>query len=253
MKSLSLPTKAYIALVVASGIACLTCAAIKGQSDDLLGFLGFSAMALLCSTFKVRLPGISGTMSVNFLFILMGIANFSLSETLSIGCLAAVVQCTWKPKSRPKSVQVLFSTASMATSIFPAYYCYYWLKGVSPVAYPLALLGITSCVFFFLNTIQVAIVIALSEKRSLWRLWRECYFWSFPYYVLGAALAGALSFSNHVGGWTVYALVVPVIYIIFRSYRSYLGRLEDEQAHNREIAQRSQELQTKVAARRRTE
>ena len=253
MKSLSLPTKAYIALVVASGIACLTCAAIKGQSDDLLGFLGFSAMALLCSTFKVRLPGISGTMSVNFLFILMGIANFSLSETLSIGCLAAVVQCTWKPKSRPKSVQVLFSTASMATSIFPAYYCYYWLKGVSPVAYPLALLGITSCVFFFLNTIQVAIVIALSEKRSLWRLWRECYFWSFPYYVLGAALAGALSFSNHVGGWTVYALVVPVIYIIFRSYRSYLGRLEDEQAHNREIAQRSQELQTEVAERRRTE
>src|SRR2546427_174846 len=160
MKSLSLPTKAYIALVVASGMACLTLAAIKWQSEALLGFLVFSAIALL---------------------------------------------------------------------------------------------GITSCVFFFLNTIQVAIVIALSEKRSLWRLWRECYFWSFPYYVLGAALAGALSFSNHVAGWTVYALVVPVIYIIFRSYRSYLGRLEDEQAHNREIAQRSQELQTEVAERRRTE
>ena len=253
MKSLSLATKAYIALVVASGAACLTLAAIQAQSNDLLEFLAFAGLALLCSTFKVRLPGITGTMSVNFLFILMGIANFSLSETLSIGCLAAVVQCIWKAKSRPRPVQILFSMANMATSIFPAYYCYYGLKAVSPVAYPLALLGITSCVLFFLNTIQVAIVISLSEKRSLWRLWRECYFWSFPYYVLGAALAGALSFSNHRSSWTVYALVVPVIYIIFRSYRSYLGRLEDEQAHTREIAKRSQELQTEVAERRRTE
>src|SRR5437867_269655 len=122
--SLSLPTKAYIAVIVSAGMACLTVGTFRAESADLPRFLGFLSIALLCSTLKVRLPGISGTMSVNFLFMLIGIANFSLSETLAIGCLATVAQCLWKPNSRPRPVQVLFSITSMAISIFAAYHFY---------------------------------------------------------------------------------------------------------------------------------
>jgi PAS domain S-box-containing protein len=249
MKSLSLVTKTYISMVVATGMACLGVGAFHAQSDDLLRFFSLLTVALLCSTFKVTLPGITGTMSVNFLFILIGIANFSFSESLAIGCLATIVQCLWKTKTPPKPVQTLFSITSMAASISGAYGFHEWVTATSWAPHPMAPLGITSCVFFLLNTIQVATVIALSEKRSIGRLWWEYYFWSFPYYVLGAAVAGALSFQ--LSDWTVY-LMIPLIYVIARSYSYYLGRLEDQQAHMKEMAKRTEELQVEITERRRT-
>src|SRR6266513_2143079 len=64
----------------------------------------------------------------------------------------------------------------------------------------------------------------------------ECYFWSFPYYLVGAGLAGVVGWLNGKFGWQASLLVVPVIYLIYRSYRLYLGRLEDEKKHVEEMA-----------------
>ena len=51
-------------------------------------FFCYLAVAVLASGLKVQLPGIDGTMSVNFLFILLGVLELSLPETLVIGCTA---------------------------------------------------------------------------------------------------------------------------------------------------------------------
>lgn len=253
MKPLSKVTKAYIAVIVAAGMADLALGMLAAESKDPVRFLCYLGVALLCSTFKVRLPGITGTLSVNFLFILIGISNFSHSETLAIGCLATVAQCLWKAKTPPKPVQILFSITSMAVAISTSYHFHESLKTSSWTLHPVILLVMTSCVFFLVNTVQVAIVIAMAEKRSLWTLWRECYFWSFPYYVLGAALAVFLTLGSPSDGWPISFLALPAIYIIFRSYRSYLGRLEDEQAHTEEMAKRARELQVEISERKRTE
>ena len=58
------------------------------QSQDLMRFACYLAVALLASGLKVQLPGIDGTMSVNFFFILLGVLELSLPETLVIGCTA---------------------------------------------------------------------------------------------------------------------------------------------------------------------
>ena len=52
---------------------------------------------------------------------------------------------------------------------------------------PAVKLMVTATVFFGMNTFPVAAAIALTERKSLRRVWRECYFWAFPYYLLGAA------------------------------------------------------------------
>ena len=79
-------------------------------------------------------------------------------------------------------------------------------------------------------------MIALTEQRSIKSLWVECYFWSFPYYLVGAAVAGMISWFNREFGWQTSLLIVPVIYLIYRSYRLYLGKLEDEKRHVEEMA-----------------
>ena len=87
---------------------------------------------------------------------------------------------------------------------------------------------IAALVFFLANTLPVSIVISLTEGKSSRKVWSECYFWSFPYYLVGAAAVGLVGIVNRQAGWETSLLVLPVIYWVYRSYRLYLGRLEAE-------------------------
>ena len=77
----------------------------------------YLAVALASSGLKINLPSVTGTMSMNFLFVLIGVAELSLGETLVMGCLGILVQSTFHAKKRPRTVQVAFNVASMACSI----------------------------------------------------------------------------------------------------------------------------------------
>ncbi len=62
----------FIAVVVLCGTSVLTYTVLHGASRDPLKFLCYLTIALVASRLKVNLPGITGTMSVNFLFLLLG-------------------------------------------------------------------------------------------------------------------------------------------------------------------------------------
>src|SRR5262245_47574699 len=109
--------KSYIALTCAAGSAYIAYSVSQaGNLLDLPAYLSCLLLALFTSTLKVRLPGMTGTISVNFLVILIAIAVFSLPQTVILASLACVAQCLWKTKRRPQVVQVLFNVAVLATS-----------------------------------------------------------------------------------------------------------------------------------------
>ena len=56
---------------------------------------------------------------------------------------------------------------------------------------------VTALTYFFTNTIPVAIVIALCGGISVRKIWSETFFWSLPYYLVGAALVGMIHRVNH--------------------------------------------------------
>jgi diguanylate cyclase (GGDEF)-like protein/putative nucleotidyltransferase with HDIG domain len=95
---------------------------------------------------------------------------------------------------------------------------------------------VASLTYFLLNTTGVAGVVALTERKSIVSTWRGCYFWSFPFYLLGASIAWVFSILTKGGFSQSLLLLVPVIYVIYRSYRIYLGHLEDEKKHVEEMA-----------------
>jgi diguanylate cyclase (GGDEF)-like protein/putative nucleotidyltransferase with HDIG domain len=97
-------------------------------------------------------------------------------------------------------------------------------------------LFLAACVYFVANTVPVAAVISLTERKSLRQIWADCYFWSFPYYLVGAGVAGIMSWLHDFTDWQTSLLILPVVYLIYRSYRLYLGKLEDEKRHVEEIA-----------------
>jgi len=225
---LSIQTKAFVALTAACGVVALGYALLHWQPHDHMRFLCYLAVAVLASGLKVQLPGIDGTMSVNFLFILLGVLELSLPETLVIGCTATLVQSVWHTRKRLDPIKVIFNVAGMmANASALTYLTYHWLTGRFGSSKPILLMAAT-LVFFFANTMPISIVISLTEGKSARKVWSECYFWSFPYYLVGAAAVGLVGLVNRTAGWQTSLLVLPLIYWVYRSYRLYLGRLEAE-------------------------
>ncbi|HEV8492694.1 MAG TPA: hypothetical protein VGR76_10505, partial [Candidatus Angelobacter sp.] len=93
--------------------------------DDLPKFIAYLLTALLASRLKVELPEITGTISVNFLFILLGIAQLTFTETLILGCSAILAQCLFTKRRWPRIEQVLFNVSSAAVAIAAAYFTYH--------------------------------------------------------------------------------------------------------------------------------
>jgi diguanylate cyclase (GGDEF)-like protein/putative nucleotidyltransferase with HDIG domain len=211
-------------------------ALLHWHSDDAFRYVCFLAIALAASVLKVHLPGIKATMSANFLFILIGVIDLSYSETLFMGCLGGLVQTLWHAEPRPRPIQWLFNLANLALSITAAemvFHSQFVLK--FGFQWPLLLAGAATAYFAF-NTLSVSGIIAMTEKRNPVQVWKECYLWAFPYYLLGALIAGGASIVNRKFGWQFALLVFPIVYWIYRSYRTYLARLEAQKKHAEEIA-----------------
>ena len=226
----------FILLQVLTGIPLVPYALLHWHSDNPLRFACFLGVAMGASLFKVRLPGIQATMSANFLFILVGILDLSYPETLLMGCLGGLAQSLWQARPRPRLIQILFNFANLAISITAADLVFRSSAAIRlGFRWPL-LLAAASTTYFVMNTMSVSGIIAMSERRNPLLVWKECYLWSFPYYLLGAMIAGGVSVMNRLFGWQLAILVLPIVYWIYRSYRTYLDRLEAEKKHTEAIA-----------------
>jgi diguanylate cyclase (GGDEF)-like protein/putative nucleotidyltransferase with HDIG domain len=226
--------KAFIGMVVVLGTAVLLYGAIHQSSKNIAEFICYLGIAILASRLKVNLPGITGTMSVNFLFILLGILQLSVSETLILGCASILVQCLYP--DRPSAIQVTFNICASAVSTALAYGAYDISLSRGVVTSRALALGLAASIYFVANTGAIAAVVSFTEGKSLRKILVECYFWSFPYYLVGAGVAGAIGWFDDAFNWETSLLVLPVIYIIYRSYGLYLGKLDDEKRHVEEMA-----------------
>jgi putative nucleotidyltransferase with HDIG domain len=228
--------RAYIAGMTIAAFGCFALAFLHWQSTDPVKFVCYLMAAVLASSLKVGLPDIEGTMSMNFLFTLLGILELSLPETLLIGLARTLAQFYWKPARRLKLIQLVFNLSQVTVCSAAAYGAYKLVAlHVLHGAGPLALLA-AAITHFACNTAAMSTIIGLTEDKPIPRVWTESYFWSFPYYLVGAAIAGLVSFLNRHIGWQASLLVLPPIYLMYRSYRLYLGKLEAEKQHAEKVS-----------------
>lgn len=67
-----MPQKAHIYAwtIIAVGVFIAACAGISWRPDDPAATLVCLVLAMLASTFKIKLPGLTGTISPSFVFVL---------------------------------------------------------------------------------------------------------------------------------------------------------------------------------------
>src|SRR6266705_5825990 len=207
--------KLYITIMTALAAAILAVAASQPNPTNLGRFFLFFALAMVASALKIRLPGFKTTISINFVFILIGIALFSFGETVLIGLGGALVQSLWNTQTRPKPVQVLFNAACLTVctaAAFGASHDALAMLGLNSLA---AMMVVGACVYVVLNTGLVSLIIASAEGRPLRELWSSCYEWTFPYFLVGAAVAGLASAASHGTNLSMALLIVPVMYFVY--------------------------------------
>jgi len=221
--------KAFIGVVIAAGVTVLTVELMRGPWVAHTKFMVYLLAAILASGLKVELPDIHGTLSVNLIVNLVAVAELSPCEALAVGCTSAICQSLWR-KHHIELVHVVYNVAQIALSIDLAQMVFHYSAWILGPNLPFRLLA-TASGYFLANTLLVAGVIALTEHRAFRRTWSEFYLWSFSNYLGGGVLACFIAWSNMRLGWQASAMVLPVGYLIYRSYRLHLTKLANEKRH----------------------
>jgi hypothetical protein len=220
--------KLYVSLVCAAGLTAMAGVFLDHPAwpHDLLRFCTYLLLSLVAATLKLRLPGLTGTMSIGFVIVLLGISELTIPETMFIACAGTVVQCVWRAKSRPAPVQVLFSVSAVAVSLMLAYECSHFVRAQLHADSIAIVLAVATGLYFMANSLLVSGVLSLVRGERLYVIWQQCYLLAFPYYLLGGAVAGLMAASGRDLGWQPPLLILPVMGFAFLFYHLYLTRLE---------------------------
>ena len=216
--------KTYIAMTGTLAAALLAVVASRWNPENLTRFAVLFALAMLASGMKIRLPGLKTTISTNFVFILSGIVMFNFSETVLIGLGGAIVQSLWKAQQRPKAVQVFFNGACLTVCTAAAFWAAHTLPGLVGSTSTIAMMAVGTCVYVVLNTRMVSLVVSLAEGQTLNQIWSQCYEWTFPYFLVGAMVAGLASAAGQGVNFGGTLLVVPTMYFVYVYYRMRIVR-----------------------------
>src|SRR5436190_11749660 len=242
MKDLPIAARLFVGAVLAAGTLILVLFAPHSIANPLL-FVVLLACSSLASALKVRLPLASSgsTMSVSYAVDFAALLLLGANETMIVAAVSAWSQCTFRTETRTAPFRTLFSMASLVLTVKAAGFVYTLLGGVTVVsgfslfAIPKPLVGAATTYFVF-NTLLIATAIGLSTRQSIARVWNENFLWSAPSYFVGAGAAALGASVIDQGGYWWASLVAAPLYLTYRTYKVYMGRIQDQQRHVAQVS-----------------
>ncbi len=217
----------------------------------------FAALALITlivgSQITIKIPGGRGKIAVSDTFIFLAILLFGVEAAVVLA--AAEAFCSSVRFSR-KATILFFNAGVMALSTYvSASIFYYFFPGIDLNQGLTANLfvGITvmALLQYALNSVPIAVGVALKANQTVWQSWRANFLWSSLTYFaggFGAAIVGRLSENFGLFG---FAATAPVIVIVYFTYRTYLNNVETSAAQAEQAKRHVEELNIFIAEQKR--
>src|SRR5580765_2287587 len=242
MKDLPFAARLYVGAVLAAGAVVLALFAPHTIANPVV-FLTLLVCSSLASVLKVTLPlaSSSSTMSVSYAVDFAALLLLGANETMLVAAVSTWSQCTFKTRARSAPFRTAFSMASLVLTVKAAGWFYTLLGGPPPfvpytfLSIPKPLVGAATAYFVF-NTALVATAISLSTKQRMWRVWNQNFLWSAPSYFFGAGAAAVAAAVVERGGYWMALLTTAPVYLIYRTYKVYMGRIQDQQRHVQQVS-----------------
>jgi signal transduction histidine kinase/FixJ family two-component response regulator len=204
-------------------------------------FVVLVALAGLTSSWKVNVPisvANGATLSVSYAANLMALLLLGTSHAVLISLAGVWTQCRYRQKQSYPLYKTLFSCAAIVITMIATGRAYVWLGGpigefTGPGMARSFVVAIAT--YFFVNTALIAGAISLSTGRPVVQTWHKEFMWLAGSF-LAAGTAGALAAVVVARGehWKALLLAAP-IYLTYRTYELFVGRLEDQKRHMAEM------------------
>jgi diguanylate cyclase (GGDEF)-like protein/PAS domain S-box-containing protein len=232
----------FVSVIIAAGVTVLMLWGPRHVPNPVLFGTLLAASAIASSLrLKVPLGASSSTLSVSYSVDFAALLLIGTDLTMVVAGVSAWLQSAFGHDRRRNPVfRTVFNAAALVLTVKAAGLAFQYMGG-QPGSLDLRLREISkplvasALVYYLVNTSIVATAIALANRKSVWSVWQSNFLWTAPsYYVgAGAAVAGALVWQTQQ--WWLLPLAGAPLYLMFRSYRMYVERLESEERHKEEV------------------
>jgi hypothetical protein len=226
--TLPIKAKVMIGMVAVASLCALSFGVVRWQTQAWPQLLLLMAAAALSSRLKVKLPGMTSSMSGNLPVILLAVTQLGLFASLLVAVTAAIAQSYTSGGNKTKPIQFVFNACTLLNASGLAYLAYHSQIGAHAAAHTMSLV-LAAATYFVANTAPVASIIGLTEGGNPFALWHKVFLWSFPNYVIGAGLTAIASAFSTISGLATLAALMAVLFAVYQSYKMYVGRAEQTQ------------------------
>jgi len=227
--TLPIKAKVMIGMVAVASLCALSFGVVRWQTQAWPQLLLLMAAAALSSRLKVKLPGMTSSMSGNLPVILLGVTQLGLFSSLLVAVTAAIAQSYTSGGNKTKPIQFVFNACTLLNASGLAYLAYHsQIVRAGVVAHTMSLV-LAAATYFVANTAPVASIIGLTEGGNPFALWHKVFLWSFPNYVIGAGLTAIATAFSTFSGLATLAALMAVLFAVYQSYKMYVGRAEQTQ------------------------
>jgi putative nucleotidyltransferase with HDIG domain len=211
-------------------------------------WLVVAGLTLISGTATIRLPNVQAEISISETFLFSAVLIFGPSAGVITVLLDAAI-INLKMASRGLGLERgLFNLAAPSLALWLGANCIQ-LAGLPPAAslpkgVSLALprligpLVLFTLVYFAFNSGLVAIAIGLAKRTSPYRVWQQHFAWLSLNYFGGASISSLLVVVySKEQVWTFIAVVVPLLIILYMTFRASMARVADANHHISELNQ----------------
>jgi PAS domain S-box-containing protein len=213
----------YIFSVIALGALTLSMFLPRAVLTPIVPLVVLVLLSALTSAFKIQLPIASGSnMSVSYVVDIAALILRGPHATMLVGAASGWSQTTLNARTTNPLYRTLFNMAILVLTVEASGQVYQRLGGTAiprPGAIvPLAGMALT---YFFVNTIPIAVAIAVTTHQSAWRIWKTDFASTAPSYLLGAAAAAVvIAVTDSSGYWLTLLLTAAPLYLTYKMYRA---------------------------------
>ena len=252
----------YMWSLVTTGVAITLVSILYLPFEKLDGrFVFLCLMVVAGSLIAIRIPRVSGRITVSDTFIFLGMLMYGGAAAILLSALEGVAVTLMGISKKPRFI--LLNSAILATSTFCTSTVLNLAFGPpdkltsngfsSKFLYAICVMGFVQ---YIANTTLISIEKAPKIKESIWNTWRTYYLWTSITYFAGASAAGIIAILIDRHGFYAVIATAPIILVICFTYQTYLKNIEASVAqteaarlHVEELSRYITELQRSEEAR----
>ena len=214
----------YILTVIALGAVTFAVLVPRATLSPVIPLVLLVLLSSLTSAFKIHFPIASGSnMSVSYVVDIASLMLRGPHATMIVGAASGWSQTTLNSRSPNPPFRTLFNMSILVLTVEAAGQVYQRLGGhedADPSALIMPLLGM-ALTYFFVNTVPIAIAIAVTTNQSAWRIWKSDFASSAPSYLLGAIAAAVVIKVTQSSGYSLTLLLTATpLYLTYKMYRA---------------------------------